>query len=113
MKPHIETLEDLYGGIPPYQPNFNFSGAFIDTYHQSLAEAPLKDDVLIQIKNRRWFGRVLAGFLRREDALKLYELSYFATGDILELGSYQGLSTSILAQAVRNSGQSKHTTRSI
>ena len=111
MKTHVGTFlrrEDLGSKIPPYQPNFDFPGAFIDAAHQSLAESSLKDDMLIQIRNRRWFGRIIPGWLRREDAMKLYELSYFAVGDILELGSYHGLSTSILARAARHSGQPKH-----
>jgi predicted O-methyltransferase YrrM len=44
------------------------------------------------------------GWLRREDALKLYELAYFSSGPILELGTYHGLSTWILAQARIDSG---------
>lgn len=52
-------------------------------------------------------GKSIPGWLRREDALKLYELAYFAGGDILELGSYQGLSTCILAQASRESPHRK------
>lgn len=111
MNKHLETFlrrEDLGSKIPPYQPSFDFPGTFIDSTHQSLAETPLKDDILIQIRNRRWFGRIISGWLRREDALKLYELSYFAVGDILELGCHHGLSTSILARAARCSEHPKH-----
>lgn len=111
MKTHKTTFlrrEDLGRRMPPYQPSFDFPGTFIDAAHQSLAEAPLKNGTLIQIRNRRWFGKVIPGWLRREDALKLYELAYFAAGDILELGSYHGLSTSILAQAVRHSKRPNH-----
>ena len=60
------------------------------------------------MKTRRWFGRVIPGWLHREDALKLYELSYFARGDVLELGSFKGLSAAILARAARNSPVAKH-----
>ena len=107
MRMHMDTIlrpEDLGTRIPPYQPNFDFSGKFIDIYHQGLAEAPTKGKGLVQIRSRRWFRRLIPGWLRREDALKLYELSYFTTGDILELGPHHGLSTSILAQAARCSG---------
>ena len=110
MKTHVETFldkKDLGSKIPPYQPNFDFSGAFIDTYHQTISESSQTDNSLIQIKSRKFFGKVIPGWLRREDALKLYELAYFTKGDILELGPYNGLSTSILAKAVINSGQSK------
>ncbi len=110
MKTHVETFlnkKDLGSKIPPYQPNFDFSGALIDSYHKTISESSPTDNSLVRIKNRKFFGKVIPGWLRREDALKLYELAYFTKGDILELGPYNGLSTSILAKAVRNSGQPK------
>ncbi len=39
--------------------------------------------------------------------MKLYELAYFVSGDILELGSYRGLSTKILAWANDDSPRRK------
>src|SRR5262245_21328418 len=42
------------------------------------------------------------GYLRPQEALKLYEISYHAPGDALELGSAWGLSTMILARAKRD-----------
>jgi SAM-dependent methyltransferase len=42
----------------------------------------------------------IPGWLERTDALKLYELAYFGTGDVLELGCGAGLATTILARAV-------------
>jgi predicted O-methyltransferase YrrM len=89
--------------IPPYRPTFSFPGPYIDPAHRHLAECPVKDSFLIQIRNASLFGQTIAGWLRREDAMKLYEIAYFATGDILELGSFHGLSTSILSQASRRS----------
>ena len=38
--------------------------------------------------------------------MALFELAYFAAGDILEFGSAWGLSTSVLGRAIRNSGRS-------
>lgn len=40
-----------------------------------------------------------------EDATKLYEMAYHSSGDILELGCLLGLSTYVMAQAVRDSGK--------
>jgi predicted O-methyltransferase YrrM len=40
------------------------------------------------------------GFLAREDALKIYEMAYHSAGDVLELGTYKGLATSIIAEAL-------------
>lgn len=93
------SLAELGSRIPSYSPTFDFPTEFISEFHKLLATCPIRDGLLIQIRNRRWFGRIIDGWLRREDALKLYEIAYFATGDILELGSYRGLSTFILAHA--------------
>jgi predicted O-methyltransferase YrrM len=104
---HPETflrLEELGARYPPYQPTFPFAGHFIDASHRFYAECPLDPTgVLIQVRRRRWFGPPIQGWLRRADALKLYEMAYFADGDILELGSFNGLSTTILARARRAS----------
>lgn len=106
MHRHLNTflqLNQLGSEIPPYQPNYDFPGKYVNAFQRAIANYPLQDGILIQRKNRRWFGKAIPGWLRCEDALKLYELCYFAEGDILELGSYHGLSTSIIAQAVRDS----------
>lgn len=112
MHRHPDTflrLDELGSRIPPYQPNHAFPGEFVNASHKAISNCPLQDGILIQRKNRRWFGEVIPGWLRREDALKLYELCYFASGDILELGSYHGLSTSIIARAARDSKRPRHT----
>jgi SAM-dependent methyltransferase len=101
-------LEALGSRMPAYAPTYDFALPFIDRAHGDIAGYPLLDGTLIQMKNRRWLGRTIPGWLRREDALKLYELGYFARGDVLELGSYHGLSTAILARAARNSPNPKH-----
>lgn len=106
MHAHPDTfleLGELGSEIPGYEPNYPFSGEFVNASQRAISNYPRQDGVLIQKKNRRWFGEVIPGWLRCEDALKLYELAYFAEGDILELGSYHGLSTSIIAGAVRDS----------
>jgi SAM-dependent methyltransferase len=109
-KRHPESflrLDDVGTVIPPYRPTFDFPGDFVDEAQRRLALLPLKDGVLIQLENSRWLGQTIRGWLRREDALKLYEIAYFASGDILELGSFHGLSTSILSSASRNSFRPK------
>jgi SAM-dependent methyltransferase len=110
MRRHPESflaLEDLGTRIPPYQPTYAFAGPYVDAAHAALTQGPFKDGFLIQRRDSRWLGRVILGWLRAEDALKLYELAYFASGPILELGSYHGLSTSIMAEAVRNARHSE------
>jgi predicted O-methyltransferase YrrM len=44
----------------------------------------------------------IEGFLHKTEALKLYEMAYYADGDLLELGTHKGLSTSILAEALHD-----------
>lgn len=98
--PDTFVRPDQVGGwIPPYAPTYRFPGEFIDAAHAALARGPLKDGMLIQLRKHGWWGSMIPGWLRREDALKLYELAYFADAPMLELGSYNGLSTSILSRA--------------
>lgn len=102
MNIHQESfvqLEDLGATIPSYLTTFDFPGEFINESHRSFSTCPIRDGILIEIKDRPLVGSIIEGWLRREDALKLYEIAYFVSGDILELGSYHGLSTSILSQA--------------
>ena len=109
MRSHPETWlsdQELGSRFPPYAPTYDFPPPFIDQAHSELADCA--DGALIQLRTRRRLGRVIPGWLRREDALKLYELSFFAAGDVLELGSFHGLSTSIIARAALNSPTPKH-----
>jgi predicted O-methyltransferase YrrM len=50
---------------------------------------------------RTRLSRRVPGWLRPEDALKLYELAYYATGPILEIGTYRGKSGTLMAIAAR------------
>lgn len=97
------SLEEVGNHIPAYRSTYDFPGPFINWSHRFFSICPVKEGMLIQMRSFPLIGKSIPGWLRREDALKLYELAYFAVGDILELGSYQGLSTCILAQASRES----------
>ena len=85
--------------FPEYEKTFNFEGHYINKNHKYYAECPVIDESLIITG--------IEGWLRRADALKIYEMAYFSQGAILEFGSYQGLSTSILSQANYDSGLKK------
>jgi predicted O-methyltransferase YrrM len=101
---HLDSIPDesqLGLCIPPYQPTFNFEG-YLTRFHRFLAQCP-RAGALIELKDRHWFGHKIDGWLRREDALKLYELAYLTEGDVFDIGTYQGLSPSILGRAVRDS----------
>jgi len=46
----------------------------------------------------------IEGLLYTEDAQKLYELAWFATGPILEIGTFCGQSTAVMAAALEDAG---------
>ena len=110
MNVHQESfikLEELGDTTPGYYPTFDFAGEFINESHKFFSICPIRDGILIEVRDRPSSGSVIEGWLRREDSLKLYEIAYFVSGEILELGSYHGLSTSILAQATHDSPHKK------
>jgi predicted O-methyltransferase YrrM len=93
------SLEQIKGKefnefVLPYKPTLA-QGDFVDARHQELASAPtgmLGIPVCIDIG--------VEGFLTHGDALKIYELAATVDGDVLELGTHKGLSTSIIAEAL-------------
>jgi predicted O-methyltransferase YrrM len=89
-------LSALGSTFPSYRRSFGFAGEFIDADHQAIAELPAPEGLIVTD---------VQGFLRPADALTLYELAYFAAGNILELGSAWGLSTTILCRAAANAGR--------
>jgi predicted O-methyltransferase YrrM len=80
----------------PFRKTYDYSGEFIDSTHRMLMDAPLRDGMI---------DVGIEGWLLPANAMKLYELAYFTGGDMLELGTYKGLSTSILAHAAHNQGR--------
>src|ERR1700723_2800610 len=88
------SVDQIGHTFPSYKKTFLYHGDLIDAYHRLLetkgAGGMLKGDV--------------EGNLRQADALKLYEMAFFSNGDILELGTFSGLSASIMATAVKNAG---------
>jgi predicted O-methyltransferase YrrM len=100
MRLHPETWLELAetGPLKPYSKTFDFSGDFINDSHASIAAAPGgRQGIPVCID----LG--FDGYLAHTEALKLYELAYFAKGDVLELGTYNGLSTSIIARGIFDS----------
>lgn len=91
--------EDLFF-MPPtvdldYQPTFGFA-SFLNRQHAAWASWPLTEDRILQHR--------IFGWLRRADALKLYEMAALCDGDVLEFGTHQGLSTHIMAAAIEAFG---------
>ena len=101
------SLEELGARIPSYYPTFDFDGPFINKSHEYFSTCPVRDGILVEVRDHPLSGTVIEGWLRREDSLKLYEIAYFVAGDILELGPYHGLSTSILSRATADSPHKK------
>jgi SAM-dependent methyltransferase len=131
------NFEKLGTIFPPYLPTFDFPNEYIDGTHEFFGNCPTQDGLIQikshrslasvigdcvtggfsihsivamvnQIRNYfRFGGSVIFGWLCKEETLKLYEIGYFVSGDILEFGSYNGLSTSILSKANHNSPYKK------
>jgi Methyltransferase domain len=72
-----------------YKPSFAFDGPLLTERQGAIHDA---------------VGAV-PGWLEPGDSLKLYELGYLAPGPFLEIGTYCGKSTTILATAIRDSGR--------
>jgi predicted O-methyltransferase YrrM len=94
MEYHVETwVSECQLGIthPPYRPSLWQDGQYVDEEHRAIADLPLNGEII---------QHPTPGWLRRADALKLYELAALCPGDVLELGAYYGLSTGIIAGAI-------------
>lgn len=97
-KQDIIPKENIGRIIPKYKRTINFYRRFINSNHKYYSECPLNGEII---------DAGINGWLRREDALKIYEMAYYSKGDILEFGSYHGLSTSIISKANYDSGLKK------
>jgi cephalosporin hydroxylase len=72
-----------------YLPSYEFGAPTLGDRHERIAEAV-------------WH---IPGWLEPEDALKLYELAWFANGTVLEIGTYCGQSAVIMAIAAADRGE--------
>lgn len=86
----------INGSDAPYIPTYSVEGDWINDNHSKYNQ-----------DGRLLTSTKLEGWLRPADALKIYEMSYFSPGDILQLGTYKGLSTSIVLEAILDSGDEK------
>jgi predicted O-methyltransferase YrrM len=96
------TLDHFAVTTATYQHTFPFIGEYIDAEHTRIASAPLG-----RMGDARCIDLGIDGYLSRDEALKLYEIARFARGDILELGTFRGLSTSIMATALHARGSDR------
>ena len=91
----IPDLPQLLAGIEAYRPVFQ---AEPDAGHRLIAGWPVAGG-LVATEPR--------GFLRPADALTLHDIARHGSGNVLELGSAWGLSTTILCRAVKARGGGK------
>jgi predicted O-methyltransferase YrrM len=106
---HIETrcnIDELGKRSFPYEPTYPIKTP-INDFHNYFTSCD-KDGPKILMNNDA--GENLPGMLRREDAMKIYELALKTTGDILELGCFRGLSTFIITKAILHSSPDKKLT---
>ena len=87
------------GAWRPYVKTYEFKGDAISRYHSALASAPCG-----RMGAPSCIDIGIDGYLDRLEAMKLYELAYYCNGDILELGTFRGLSSSIFARALEDRG---------
>ena len=101
MNKNLDTnllLDELGGVFPQYRPTYDFKSDFIDDNHRFYSMCEL-DKNKTTIKHPAG----IPGYLRSEDALKIYEMTYFSNGDIVDFGTLRGLSTAIMSEAVYDS----------
>ncbi|MGP0091110.1 MAG: O-methyltransferase [Xanthobacteraceae bacterium] len=91
---------DQLGSPAPYRKTFPFPADYLNDQHRFYSECKTG---LFGIAVCIDIG--IEGYLQRGDALKLYEMAFFCEGDVLELGTHKGLSTSILLQALQASNR--------
>lgn len=99
-RPELWVTFDKLGEPRPYAKTFPFPGEYITNNQAQYYSCPMGRmgiDSCIDIG--------IDGYLQKGDALKLYELAYCCSGDILEIGTHKGLSTSIIAQGLSDSGR--------
>ncbi|MCP4408983.1 MAG: hypothetical protein GY807_14740 [Gammaproteobacteria bacterium] len=70
---------------------------FVTERHRAYSSFPLRDSSVID--------HPIFGWLRRDDALLLYEMAFFTPGNILEFGTHRGLSSSVMSEALTDAGK--------
>jgi predicted O-methyltransferase YrrM len=93
----LETATDRRFDMP-FQKTFDYEDEFLNEEHRRLGSR-LHDTGMIDIG--------VEGWLLPADAYKLYEMAYFSPGDLLELGSYCGLSATVMNRACTTNGRNQ------
>lgn len=93
---HLAALRIARAAVRSGAPH---AAPFIDADHERVAMAPRG-----RMQNPDLIDLGIDGYLWPEEAAKLYELAYRCTGNVLEIGTYRGLSAYILSTALSNRG---------
>lgn len=88
LSPHL-ALHPAKTDDPAYLPSYDFGADDLGTAQREAVESVAG----------------LPGWLLDADAMKLYELAHFCDGPILEIGTYRGKSTIVMATALRDAGR--------
>jgi len=92
-----ETEVDLRFKMP-FRKTFEYEGEFLNEKHRALG---------MKVHETGMIDIGIDGWLLPADVYKLYEMAYCCPGDILELGCYRGLSTSVINQACNANGRNQ------
>lgn len=101
---HADSWRSIEEIGPPrrYLKTFKFFGHYATRFHRHVGRAPGG-----RMDQSFWIDLGVDGYLQHSEAMKLYELGYFSEGDVLELGTFRGLSTSLIARALHDSGAAR------
>jgi predicted O-methyltransferase YrrM len=92
------TPDAIRNGTANREYRHTLANSFVTEKHEALSNAPITPGTVT-------IAYPIHGKLRRGDATKLYEMAFMTNGDILELGTYQGLSSTIMGEALRDAGK--------
>jgi hypothetical protein len=97
---HVFSAARIIQGVEnaPYIPTYSFNGDYINESHKFFANCE-------RAQNQSSLSLDIEGWLYYQEALKIYELAYFSPSNVLEIGTYKGLSASIILQAIRDSSR--------
>lgn len=86
--------------VMDFRPTYDYPGDYVDGFHRYLSQAPFFPPQVAD----KCIDIGFEGWLLRADACKLYELAFF-NPDVLEIGTYRGLSSAVMSHAIVNSGR--------
>lgn len=91
-----KLIEQEIGKVfPAYEPLFGNEPTCDEFKAIKNAEV---DSAMLQLKNTN--GELVYGYMRKDDALALFDLAFNLPGNVIELGTFMGMSAFIIGQAL-------------